>query len=206
MGSRFPFFHKSNCYDSGYQSTNWERKMPVKIHGKEYKTVAERVTELHKDNKNKSLSIETELVSWSDGVVIFKSTVTTGSGVFTGYAYEKENASQINKTSALENCETSSIGRAIAAAGYSGTEYASANEVQNAIEQQKTTQNNTKVSIKPLDKKHKDMVQDLHTYKGHHALSNSQQVKVKELLNNTLSMDDKDTITKYHKNVMELVQ
>lgn len=180
--------------------------MPVKIHGKEYKTVAERVTELHKDNKNKSLSIETELVSWSDGVVIFKSTVTTGSGVFTGYAYEKENASQINKTSALENCETSSIGRAIAAAGYSGTEYASANEVQNAIEQQKTTQNNTKVSIKPLDKKHKDMVQDLHTYKGHHALSNSQQVKVKELLNNTLSMDDKDTITKYHKNVMELVQ
>ena len=50
------------------------------------------------------------------------------------------------------------------------------------------------------------MVQDLHTYKGHHALSNSQQVKVKELLNNTLSMDDKDTITKYHKNVMELVQ
>ena len=179
--------------------------MPVTIHGKEYKTVAERVSDIHNNNQDKALSIETELVSWNSGVVIFKSTVTTGSGVFTGYAYEKEGASQINKTSALENCETSSIGRALAAAGYGGTEYASANEVQNAIKQQKTTQTQTNVSIKPLDKKHTAMVQDLHTYKSHPALSSEQEKKVSELLSNTLSMDDRDAIMNYHSNVMELV-
>jgi hypothetical protein len=36
----------------------------------------------------------------------------------------------------LENCETSAIGRALALAGFGGTEFASANEVQNAIHQQ----------------------------------------------------------------------
>ena len=40
------------------------------------------------------------------------------------------------RSSALENAETSAIGRALAAAGWGGTEFASANEVQNAIHQQ----------------------------------------------------------------------
>ena len=64
--------------------------MTIKIHGKEYKTVAERVNEIHDDLKEKSLSIETELVSWADSVVVFKATVTTPQGVFTGHAYEDE--------------------------------------------------------------------------------------------------------------------
>lgn len=38
----------------------------------------------------------------------------------TGYAYEKEGASPVNKTSYIENCETSAIGRALANAGYHG--------------------------------------------------------------------------------------
>ena len=36
----------------------------------------------------------------------------------TGYAYEKEGSSFINKTSALENCETSAVGRALAILGF----------------------------------------------------------------------------------------
>jgi hypothetical protein len=120
--------------------------MTIKIHGKEYKTVAERVNEIHDDLKEKSLSIETELVSWADSVVVFKATVTTPQGVFTGHAYEDEGKGQINSTSALENCETSAIGRALSSAGYAGTEFASANEVQNAIHQQsETKQMTTKV-------------------------------------------------------------
>jgi hypothetical protein len=51
--------------------------MTIKIHGKEYKTVAERVNEIHEAQKDKPLSVETELVSWVDGIVIFKSTITT---------------------------------------------------------------------------------------------------------------------------------
>lgn len=38
----------------------------------------------------------------------------------TGYAYEKENEGHVNKTSYIENCETSAIGRALANAGYHG--------------------------------------------------------------------------------------
>jgi len=112
--------------------------MTVKIHGKEYKTVAERVNEIHEQKLDK-LSIETELVSWIDYVVVFKAIITTPQGVFTGHAYEDEGKGQINSTSALENCETSAIGRALASAGYAGTEFASANEVENAIHQQSET-------------------------------------------------------------------
>jgi hypothetical protein len=72
--------------------------------------------------------------------VSFEGEITAG----TGYAEEKRGSTQINKTSALENCETSAIGRALAAAGFGGTEYASANEVQNAIHQQETKQDKKK--------------------------------------------------------------
>ena len=181
--------------------------MPVTIHGREYKTVAERVTEIHKTNKGKALSIETDLVSWTEGIVVFKATVTTGSGIFTGYAYEREGASQINKTSALENCETSSIGRAVAAAGYSGTEYASANEVQNAVTQQQNDEfkgNNT-VAPKPLTKMYKDMLTELTKHKNHTALNKSQKEKITTLVSTTLSMKDKHTIEQYHDNVLNLV-
>lgn len=107
--------------------------MPVNIHGKEYKTVAERVNEIHELDK---MNIETEMISWVGGLVIFKATVTTDKGVFNGHAYEVETAKGINQTSALENCETSAVGRALAFAGYAGSEIASANEVQQAIHQQ----------------------------------------------------------------------
>lgn len=122
--------------------------MTVNIHGKEYKTVAERVNEIH--NTIYSPSITTELVKYEDGCVIMKATVIFHEDGreannltlrrFTGYAEEKFTNSGINKTSALENCETSAIGRALAAAGFAGTEYASADEVANAINNQNHNQ------------------------------------------------------------------
>ena len=118
--------------------------MPVMIHNKEYHTVAERIHLLNGllQKQEKEYSLNTEIISWDKGVVIMKATLTiiTGESVstYTGHAYEVEDSSQINKTSALENCETSAIGRALSAAGYGGgNEYASANEVENAIHKQK---------------------------------------------------------------------
>ena len=110
--------------------------MPVTIHGKEYLTVAERVNDIHEKQKDKPLSIETELLTYEGGLVVFKAVVTTDNGAYVGHAYEIETASGINKTSALENCETSAVGRALAFAGYAGSEIASANEVQQAVKQQ----------------------------------------------------------------------
>jgi|AntAceMinimDraft_3_1070362.scaffolds.fasta_scaffold57593_1 hypothetical protein len=105
--------------------------MTVKIHGKEYKTVAERINEFHKDHVD--FSITTELVSDLNNIVIMKATVEVKGATATGYAEEVRGSTSINKTSALENCETSAIGRALAFFGYAGTEIASADEVANAI-------------------------------------------------------------------------
>src|SRR5688572_31386677 len=69
-----------------------------------------------------------------------KATITDESGrvLATGHSEEYRHTSKINETSALENAETSAIGRALAAFGLGGTEFASADEVANAIQQQKS--------------------------------------------------------------------
>jgi hypothetical protein len=72
-----------------------------------------------------------------------------------GHAEEFRNSSFINKTSALENCSSSALGRCLAAFGLSGSEYASAEELVNALNNQnKNTQSTTKkVSIEDEIKK-----------------------------------------------------
>ena len=122
--------------------------MPVNIHGKEYRTVAERVELFHQNNKDVEKSIITEILHNDENSVMMKTTVTVNGSIYTGHALEVYGSSMINKTSALENCETSAIGRALASAGLGGTEFASADEVTNAISQQnnvkKSTPNNKK--------------------------------------------------------------
>ena len=113
----------------------------VNIHGKEYKTVALRVSEFREVCPD--WSIVTELVSADEERVVMKAVIShLGVPIGTGYAEEVRSASRINQTSALENAETSAIGRALAACGWgsSGTEYASADEVANAIQQQNTSE------------------------------------------------------------------
>ncbi len=111
--------------------------MPVKIHGKDYKTVAERVTEFHNEHKDNK-SILTEIIQFKDGIVVVKAVVKIGESIFCGHAYEELGSSKINETSALENCETSAIGRALASAGYLGSEFASADELVGALNKQNT--------------------------------------------------------------------
>jgi len=108
----------------------------VKIHGKEYKTVALRVAEFRAAHPDYTIS--TELVEANDVLVIMKASILDNDGrlLATGYSEEVRAASKINATSALENAETSAIGRCLSALGFGGTEYASADEVANAIQQQ----------------------------------------------------------------------
>lgn len=84
--------------------------------------------------------ILTEIVSWEDGVIVMKATVYRDESnviAATGHAYEKEGSSFINKTSALENCETSAVGRALAILGFEiKKSVASREEVANAQLQQ----------------------------------------------------------------------
>lgn len=108
----------------------------VKIHGKEYKTVALRVAEFRAAHPDYTIS--TELVEANDVLVIMKASILDNDGrlLATGYSEEVRAASKINATSALENAETSAIGRCLSALGFGGTEYASADEVASAIKQQ----------------------------------------------------------------------
>lgn len=129
--------------------------MPVNIHGKEYYTVAERLLQLHGDyKKDHPIKIETKIFNFEVtrddkgnkiGSVLVRAKITVSAAgtkydnarVFTGHAFEDFNSNYINETSAVENCETSAIGRALAAAGYIGKEYCSAEELMNAKINQK---------------------------------------------------------------------
>lgn len=86
--------------------------------------------------------IKTEIISNENGVCVMRAVVGYESEgreriLGTGTAYEKESANYINKTSYIENCETSAVGRAFGMAGFGiDTSVASFEEVQNAIAQQ----------------------------------------------------------------------
>lgn len=82
--------------------------------------------------------ITSEMISNENGVCVFKAQVGIGETVLgVGHAYEKEGSTFINKTSYIENCETSAVGRALGMAGFGiETSVASYEEVQNAINNQ----------------------------------------------------------------------
>ena len=111
------------------------------IKGKEYAEVNQRIKVfrmLYPEGR-----ILTEMLSNENGVCIFRASIfdNKGSILGTGTAYEKEDSSFINKTSYIENCETSAVGRALGMCGIGiDTSVASAEEVQNAINNQTLTQ------------------------------------------------------------------
>lgn len=114
----------------------------VNIHGKNYKTVVLRVNEFREACKaSDGWGIETALLYHDDNRVVVYAIITSPDDkvVGSGLAEEFRNSSTINKTSALEVAETSAIGRALASIGLGGEEYASADEVLNAIQQQNAT-------------------------------------------------------------------
>lgn len=70
--------------------------------------------------------VVTELVTMQDGLVVMKAQVFRDREAppempdATGYAYEKEGSTPVNRTSYVENCETSAIGRALANLNFPG--------------------------------------------------------------------------------------
>lgn len=102
--------------------------------------------------------IISDMISNENGVCIFKTSV----GYYaedesmivlgTGMAYEKEGSTFINKTSYIENCETSSVGRALGMAGFGiDVSVASAEEVQNAIANQEPQNEERKATPKQIE-------------------------------------------------------
>lgn len=128
------------------------------IKGKKYAEVNQRVKAfrmLFPDG-----FIKSEIVSIENGICVMKARV----GYYVvesdklmeviigeGTAYEKEDSSFINKTSYIENCETSAVGRALGMAGIGmDAEIASAEEQQNAMLNQALTEKITETQVKSI--------------------------------------------------------
>ena len=106
----------------------------INIKGKEYVLVKDRV--LYFNNNYPDGSIFTQMLSESKSeMVIFIATVIPNSEKpdrkFTGHSQAKWGEGNVNKTSALENAETSAVGRALAMMGIGViSDIASADEIQ----------------------------------------------------------------------------
>ena len=116
----------------------------INIKGKEYVTVNERIKEFWK--RFPEGRILTELLDNVNDTCYIRAMVyanrTDEKPVATGLAYERESSSFINKTSYIENCETSAVGRALGMLGIGiDTSIASADEMNNALENQKKISN-----------------------------------------------------------------
>jgi len=86
----------------------------------DYETVEDRLRKFWEDHP--AGRVESDLVAYSDTQFIVKASVyfdgLNDDPTATGLAEEVVGASPVNKTSALENAETSAIGRALANCGY----------------------------------------------------------------------------------------
>ena len=140
--------------------------MPVNIHGKSYKTVAERVQEVNAETKG-LYSVQTSYDFYPDHKMwVVRAVVTLARQegkpeyTYTGLAQEieTEDARSVNSTSALENAETSAIGRALAAAGYAGTEYASADELAKSANRKVINPDTGEITVKKPEKKYPEPI------------------------------------------------
>ena len=113
----------------------------IKIKGKDYIEVNERIKHFRKEYPNFSLT--SEVIEKTPDSVLIRATITNENGVdvATGLAEETKGTTYINETSYVENCETSAWGRALGNFGIGiDTSIASADEVVNAVTNQKTQQ------------------------------------------------------------------
>ena len=113
--------------------------------GKKYTEVAKRV-EAFRTHFGLKYGITTNIIVDNEKRVVIKAQVYDLSNkeiaVGEGYAEEIRGSSLVNKTSAIENCETSAIGRALASLGLHGGQYASVNEIDKAQNNEKNIDEN----------------------------------------------------------------
>lgn len=128
-----------------------EQIRTIGIKGKEYAEVNQRIKAFRMVYPMGT--IRTKMLHVGDGMCIIKAYVYAEKGVLlgTGHAYEKEESSFINKTSYIENCETSAIGRALGMCGFGiDTSVCSADELGNALIQQEANEPITEGQVKTL--------------------------------------------------------
>ena len=111
----------------------------IELHSKWYWQVSPRLTAFKKANP--TISVITEIITLEQTHCVMQARLTDENGLVhgIGHALEGRTDRGVNSTSYLENAETSAIGRALASTGWSGGEYASAEELLIALESQSET-------------------------------------------------------------------
>jgi len=99
--------------------------------GKMYTQVVHRM-EAFRQVFGTDFGVDTTILVDDGNKVVIKAIITNLDGMVigSGMAEEIRGQGHVNTTSALENAETSAIGRALASIGLAGGEYASANEME----------------------------------------------------------------------------
>ena len=144
------------------------------IKGKEYAEVNQRIKAFRMVYPEGF--IRTDMISNEGGVCVFRAEagiyVADSDGFHnhqllgTGTAYEKEDSSFINKTSYIENCETSAIGRCLATLGFGiDTSVASYEEVETAVANQPIDDRKKKLIIEMAEKFGKNISDICKAYK-----------------------------------------
>ena len=131
----------------------------IELKGKQYLQVVDRVN-LFRYHYGMAYTIDTEILADDGTRVLMVASIKDNDGrvVGRGYAEEIRNAGPVNRTSAVENCETSAIGRALANIGLAGNEYASAFEMGNIENKEKAKVSQEKVQ-KEADAEEFDQMQ-----------------------------------------------
>ena len=156
------------------------KEVAIDIKGKQYVLVSDRIIFFNDTYANGSIT--TELLSDVNAdLVVMRAIVipdvANPTRRFTGYSQATWGEGYINKTSALENCETSAIGRALGMMGIGVIDsIASVDEINKAQTQ------SPKAPYKPVETPKKSISLDELTYEQFSKLSEEKQKGVKDLI------------------------
>lgn len=147
--------------------------------GKVYTQVVHRMQAL-REHYGLEVGVDTQLVVDDGQRVVMKAVITDNQGniIGSGFAEEIRGQGNVNKTSAIENCETSAVGRALASIGLSGGEYASMSEMDGVGRKTQAQQSNAPAVNSQTEKPQinweswaRQACKDIHDIKDLHSLS-----------------------------------
>ena len=186
----------------------------INFSGKKYTVVSNRV-EIFRKAFGTDLGIKTEIILNDGKFVLVKATIEDKDGhvIGSGLAEEVRGSSNVNTTSAVENCETSAIGRALASLGLHGGTYASLNEMD-GVERKKEALEKLKPEEEKAKKEEKIKAWETKVLKKFGEIINNKEVEERKRMTNlkefkisltsfdTMPEEIQDTVDKRYNNAL----
>ena len=167
--------------------------------GKKYTQVVHRM-EAFRSVLGLGIGFDTQIVVDDGKRVVIKAIASDKDGriLGSGFAEEIRGEGHVNKTSALENAETSAIGRCLASLGISGGEYASANELD-AVDRK----SNALIQKKPIQTPNQRLNQLQDKKKDDAQILEIRQARFQDLSNQIDKITQLEDLTQFYKDRKE---